>query len=64
MLPDREIILDLSRLLSRILHATPTGVDRVEMAYARELLRQIPGQLVFAATNILVNMGVFPLIAL
>jgi len=46
-----EIILDLSRLLSRILHPTPTGIDRVEMAYARELLRLIPDQLHFAAVQ-------------
>jgi hypothetical protein len=32
------VILDISRLISRIRHATPSGVDRVEMAYARGLL--------------------------
>ncbi|MDB5718561.1 MAG: glycosyl transferase group 1, partial [Sphingomonas bacterium] len=36
-----EVVLDLSRLLSRLLHSTPTGVDRVEMAYARGLMRTI-----------------------
>ncbi|MDB5686806.1 MAG: glycosyl transferase, group 1 [Rhizorhabdus sp.] len=46
-----EIILDLSRLLSRMLHPMPTGVDRVEMAYARTLLDLVPGQLAFAAVN-------------
>lgn len=49
--PDPEIILDLSRLLSRVLHPTPTGIDRVEMAYAREMLRMIPERLVFAAVH-------------
>lgn len=49
--PDVEIVLDLSRLVSRIRHATPTGVDRVEFAYARELQRQVPGQLRFAAVH-------------
>jgi len=46
-----EIILDLSRLLSRALHPTPTGIDRVEMAYARTLKRMIPGQLHFGAVH-------------
>jgi len=32
------IALDLSRLLSRAGVATPTGIDRVELAYARHLL--------------------------
>lgn len=46
-----EIVLDLSRLLSRVLHATPTGIDRVEMAYARGLLNITEGRLAFAAVN-------------
>lgn len=46
-----EIVLDLSRLLSRTLHAMPTGIDRVELVYARTLLSLIPGQLRFAAIN-------------
>lgn len=46
-----EIVLDLSRLLSRALHPTPTGIDRVEMAYARTLKRLIPGQLHFGAVH-------------
>lgn len=46
-----EIILDLSRLLSRTLHAMPTGIDRVELVYARQLLALIPDQLRFAAVN-------------
>lgn len=46
-----EIILDLSRLLSRVLHPTPTGIDRVEMAYARELMRAVPHRLGFAAVH-------------
>ncbi|WP_260432227.1 hypothetical protein [Zymomonas mobilis] len=60
MQPDREIVLDLSRLLSRLFHATPTGVDRVEMAYARALLRRIPDQLSFAAINIFGRYGRIP----
>lgn len=46
-----EIVLDLSRLLSRVLHATPTGVDRCEMAYARGLLAVAPDRLNFAAVH-------------
>jgi glycosyltransferase involved in cell wall biosynthesis len=50
-LADRDVVLDVSRLLSRVLHATPTGVDRVEMAYARGLLATIPDRLAFAALH-------------
>ncbi len=46
-----EIVLDLSRLLSRVLHVTPTGVDRVEMAYAQRLLELVPERLRFAAIH-------------
>ncbi len=46
-----EIILDITRLLSRVLHPTPTGVDRVEMAYARGLLATEPERLRFAAVH-------------
>lgn len=46
-----EIVLDVSRLLSRVLHPAPTGVDRVEMAYARMLLRLVPERLAFAAVH-------------
>jgi glycosyltransferase involved in cell wall biosynthesis len=46
-----EVVLDLSRLLSRVLHPTPTGVDRVEMAYARGLLAAIPDRLRFGAVH-------------
>jgi glycosyltransferase involved in cell wall biosynthesis len=46
-----EIILDITRLLSRVLHPTPTGVDRVEMAYARGLLAAVPDRLHFAAVH-------------
>ena len=55
-----EIILDLSRLLSRALHPTPTGIDRVEMAYARELLRRAPDRLHFAAVHPVAGYGRLP----
>ena len=46
-----EIILDLSRLLSRVRYDAPTGVDRVEMAYATHLGRMAPERLCFAAVH-------------
>ncbi len=52
-----SIILDLSRLISRLLHPTPTGVDRVEMAYARELMAQVPDRLHFAAVHPVAGYG-------
>jgi glycosyltransferase involved in cell wall biosynthesis len=45
------VILDVSRLLSRSFHATPTGIDRVEYVYARELLDRMPERLSFAAVH-------------
>ena len=42
-----EVVLDLSRLMSRILRSTPTGIDRVELTYAKELLQRIPERLSF-----------------
>ena len=44
-----EIVLDLSRLLARLLRTTPTGVDRVELRYAQTLLDRVPDRLAFAA---------------
>lgn len=46
-----EIVLDISRLLSRVRFNAPTGVDRVEMAYAQQLLWQAPDRLSFAAVH-------------
>jgi glycosyltransferase involved in cell wall biosynthesis len=36
------VALDLTRLVTRLRHASPTGIDRVDLAYARHLLDQ-PG---------------------
>src|SRR3954466_12523213 len=44
------IVLDLSRLLSRAGRETPTGIDRVELAYAEHLLAGDPSA-GFAAAN-------------
>ena len=46
-----EVVLDLSRLISRALHPTPTGVDRVELAYARELRRRLGDRLAYGAVH-------------
>jgi len=45
------IILDISRLVSRVRYSTPSGVDRVEMAYARGLLAHYGVALAFAAVH-------------
>jgi glycosyltransferase involved in cell wall biosynthesis len=61
VLPDGiEIILDISRLLSRMLHAMPTGIDRVELVYARQLLDKAPNRLHFAALSPLGGYGRLP----
>lgn len=46
-----QVILDISRLISRVRHSTPSGVDRVEMAYARGLLELYGERLAFAAAH-------------
>ncbi|WP_232493676.1 glycosyltransferase family 4 protein [Novosphingobium kaempferiae] len=45
------VILDISRLISRLRYSTPSGVDRVEMAYARGLLAHYGDDLAFAAVH-------------
>lgn len=42
-------VLDVTRLTTRAGHAVATGVDRVELAYARRALAQEPGRVGFAA---------------
>jgi glycosyltransferase involved in cell wall biosynthesis len=44
-----SIVLDISRLLWRAKYSTPTGIDRVEMAYAQHLLHTVPERVAFAA---------------
>jgi glycosyltransferase involved in cell wall biosynthesis len=46
-----QVILDISRLISRVRYSTPSGVDRVEMAYARGLLDRYGDELAFAAVH-------------
>lgn len=45
---ESPLLLDLSRLLSRAGRPVPTGIDRVELAYARHLLDVAPHRLSFA----------------
>ncbi|ACL60209.1 glycosyltransferase family 4 protein [Methylobacterium nodulans] len=37
---DRPVVFDLTRLITRLAHASPTGIDRVDLAYARHCLGQ------------------------
>src|SRR5205809_2295972 len=53
------IALDLSRLLSRAGRGTPTGIDRVELAYAEHLIAADPSAR-FAATTPLGGLGLVP----
>ncbi|PKP95428.1 MAG: glycosyltransferase family 1 protein [Alphaproteobacteria bacterium HGW-Alphaproteobacteria-14] len=46
-----RVVLDLSRLISRVRHVRPSGVDRVEMAYARGLIERFGDDLAFAALH-------------
>ncbi len=46
-----RLILDLSRLLSRGSFPAPTGIDRVELAYAQALIARWNDRLTFAAMH-------------
>jgi glycosyltransferase involved in cell wall biosynthesis len=46
-----EVVMDLSRLLTRVMRPTPTGIDRVELVYAQWLLEHIPDRLSFAGRH-------------
>ncbi|MGB3796481.1 MAG: glycosyltransferase family 1 protein [Alteraurantiacibacter sp.] len=46
-----RVLLDISRLISRVRHSTPSGVDRVEMAYARGFLNAYGDQVDFGAVH-------------
>jgi glycosyltransferase involved in cell wall biosynthesis len=47
----RRLILDLSRMLSRAKSPVPSGIDRVELAYAEGLLHRAEPRLHFAAMH-------------
>jgi glycosyltransferase involved in cell wall biosynthesis len=46
-----SLTLDISRLLSRSGASAPSGIDRVELAYAQYLLREVPERTEFAALH-------------
>jgi glycosyltransferase involved in cell wall biosynthesis len=47
--PPAPVVFDLSRLISRARHGTPTGIDRVDLAYARALLAEGKRRVGFSA---------------
>jgi glycosyltransferase involved in cell wall biosynthesis len=51
------LTLDISRLLSRSGEAVPTGIDRVELAYAEYLMREAPERTEFVALHPLGRFG-------
>lgn len=55
-----SFILDVSRLLSRAGRNVPTGIDRVELAYAEYLLTYHKRQTYFVALSSAGRMGVLP----
>lgn len=57
--PRPMIALDLSRLLSRAGKNTPTGIDRVELAYAEHLIAS-GDELCFVALSPLNKLGLLP----
>ncbi len=54
-------MLDLSRLLARAQRGAPTGIDRVEYAYAEQLLRLVPDRLQFVAIDKLDRLRALPM---
>ncbi|WP_284948098.1 glycosyltransferase family 4 protein [Acidisoma cladoniae] len=55
-----RVMLDISRLLSRAAEAVPTGIDRVELAYAEYLIGQVPDATEFVALHPLGRFGTLP----
>jgi glycosyltransferase involved in cell wall biosynthesis len=55
-----DIILDLSRLLLRAAQPAPTGIDRVELAYAEYLIAHEPERLNFAAVHPVGHLALLP----
>ena len=42
-MPARPVAVDLTRLITRLRHSSPTGIDRVDLAYARHMLGHAGG---------------------
>jgi glycosyltransferase involved in cell wall biosynthesis len=61
--PLTQIVLDLSRLLSRAGRSAPTGIDRVELAYAKHFMARHPERLSLTAVTSWGRFGLLPLAA-
>ncbi|EHH68879.1 glycosyltransferase family 4 protein [Gluconobacter morbifer] len=55
--PSTVYLLDISRILARAEEAVPTGIDRVELTYARYLLAHRPDRVLFCALHPIGVMG-------
>jgi glycosyltransferase involved in cell wall biosynthesis len=55
-----RIILDVSRLLARAGEPVPTGIDRVELAYAQHLIAHMAERVQFGARHPLGHWGLLP----
>ena len=54
------VFLDLSRLLSRADRPVPTGIDRVELAYAEHLLQHVPARVRYIAMDACSRLRMLP----
>ena len=55
-----QVILDISRLLTVAQRPAPTGIDRVELAYARRWVNEPEGTCTFIAEMPLIGFGALP----
>ncbi|MFM7418374.1 MAG: glycosyltransferase family 1 protein, partial [Alphaproteobacteria bacterium] len=55
-----RILLDISRLISGTRRPAPTGIDRVEHAYARHFLAHDPARLTFLMSGPFLPMAALP----
>ncbi len=56
----RVLLFDITRLLAQARKAAPTGIDRVELAYAQYLLAHEAARTVFVARHPLGRFGILP----
>jgi hypothetical protein len=55
-----QIILDVSRLIDSAQRATPTGIDRVELAYAKHFCAEPRRSCAFVAEVPILGLGALP----
>ncbi|MBM3589392.1 MAG: hypothetical protein FJX33_16715 [Alphaproteobacteria bacterium] len=55
-----RILLDISRLISSTRRPAPTGIDRVEHAYAQHFLAHNPARLTFLMSGPFLSMAALP----